>query len=210
MIESLLIGILVALVSVLISHRLTVTLDRKRSRSLEKTFYKEFNIIRDGFIHWFPTLVGEYYEPIRDNYSGLPPLDLKLLESLVVELADTDKIINPDQRKLLSRMERMIENLKKNDGNRVLYINRWLENGKEVNVSEKVEISSSISFITAKLLIDVAQGIYFLDKAMTEQKKFTINVDATILTYFEHSCAVCNMEFSSEKWNSIINRLGFA
>lgn len=56
MIESLLSGILGALVGVFFGHRLTVTLYRERFKSLQKSFHKELNIIRDDFIHWFPSL----------------------------------------------------------------------------------------------------------------------------------------------------------
>ena len=50
MVENLLIGLLGALVGVFLGHRLTISLYRNRTNSLEKAFYNEFEIIRVNFI----------------------------------------------------------------------------------------------------------------------------------------------------------------
>lgn len=113
--DSLLSGILGALIGVLLGHRLAVALYKQRAKYIEKAFYNEFEIIRDDFIHWFSRLAEEYRKPLRGDYSRPGSPDSKLVESLVVELAGTDKIISPDQRMLLSRLGRMIDNVKINE-----------------------------------------------------------------------------------------------
>jgi hypothetical protein len=79
-IDNLLSGVLGSLIGVFFGHRLTITLYRERAKSIERAFYNEFEIIRNDFINWFPRLAEEYDSPLRDNYSGPAPLDLKLIE----------------------------------------------------------------------------------------------------------------------------------
>lgn len=206
--DSLLSGILGALIGVLLGHRLAVALYKQRAKYIEKAFYNEFEIIRDDFIQWFPRLSEEYRESLRDNYSGPGPLDLKLIESLVVELAGTDKIISPDQRMLLSRLDQMIGNIKKNDRMRDSQIKKWIEHGATIDKRERIETGSAIGFITGQLLVDAAQGIYFLSKVVEERHKFTIGEHGSTLFFFEYACKVCEMEFKENEWSVIIERLG--
>jgi hypothetical protein len=200
-------GVLGALIGVFLGHRLAVSLFRERSKALENAFYNDFYILKDDLISWFPALLEEYRGPLKLSYSGPAPLDLKLIENLIVELAGTDRMISPDQRRLVSRMERSIEGIKKKDKTRDIYIKRWLENEEELNGSEKHDISSHISFITAQLLVDVSQGIYFLDKVLSERKKFAISDDSSILTFMKHACSATNSNFDREECSAIVSRL---
>ncbi|WP_006787577.1 hypothetical protein [Thiorhodospira sibirica] len=206
--DSLLSGILGALIGVLLGHRLAIALYKQRAKYIEKAFYNEFEIIRDDFIHWFPRLAEEYREPLKDEYSGPGTLDLKLVESLVVELAGTDKIISPDQRMLLSRLDRMIDNIKRKDQVRDAQIKKWIEHGEAIEKSERIKVRNEITFRTGELLVDTAQGIYFLSKLVEERDKFTIVRNGSILSFFEYSCRVCDMEFNENDWSFIIERLG--
>jgi hypothetical protein len=206
--DSLLSGTLGALIGVLLGHRLAIALYKQRAKYIEKAFYNEFEIIRDDFIHWFPRLAEEYREPLRGNYSGPGPLDLKLIESLVVELAGTDKIISPDQRMLLSRLDRMIDNIKRNDQTRDSQIKNWIEHGEATDKSGRIKIENAISFRTGQLLVDAAQGIYFLSRVVAERHKFTIGEHGSIFFFFEYACGVCEMEFKENEWSVIIKRLG--
>lgn len=201
-------GVLGALIGVLLGHRLAVSLFRERSKALEKAFYNEFSIIKDDFLSWFPALLEEYRSPLKQSYSGPAPLDLKLIDNLVIELAGTDKMISPDQRMLVSRLERTIERIKQKDEARDVYVKQWLENEEELNSSERQHISSHISFITAQLLVDVSQGIYFLDKVLSERNKFIIADDSSILTFMEHACSSANIKFHREECSAIVNRVG--
>ena len=210
MVENLLIGLLGALVGVFLGHRLTISLYRNRTNSLEKAFYNEFEIIRDDFKDWFPALIEEYDAPLRDQYTGPTPLDLRLVESLTVELAGTDKIISTDQRMLLSRLERMICNIRKNDSNRSIRLKKWIENSQNMEKLEQYHIKNELEFITAQLIIDVSQGIYFLEKLVNERKEFAIGDVNSINIFLERSFETCKLEFDNDKWNSIIKRLGFS
>ena len=209
MVENLLIGLLGALVGVFLGHRLTISLYRDRTNSLEKAFYNEFEIVRDDFKYWFPILIEEYDAPLRDQYYGPTPLDLRLVESLVVELAGTDKIISPDQRMLLSRLERMICKIRKDGKNRSIIIKKWIENSQNMNKQEKLHIKNKLEFITAQLIIDVSEGIYFLEKLVNERNKFAIGDVESINVYLERSFEYCNLSFDNDKWGNIIQRLGF-
>jgi hypothetical protein len=208
-VDNLLIGILGALVGVFFGHRLTISMYRDRSNALEKAFYNEFEIIRDDFKDWFPALVDEYDTPLRNQYFGITPLDLRLVESLVVELAGTEKIISPDLRMLLSRLERMIGNIRVNDSNRNIKIKKWFENSQNMEKIERHDIKKEIEYITAQLLIDASQGLYFLEKVVNERNKFSIGDSGSINLFLERSFEVCNLEFNSDKWNTVIKRLGF-
>ncbi|MCB2428290.1 hypothetical protein [Methylophaga pinxianii] len=126
----------------------------------------------------------------------------------MVELAGTDRMISPDQRMLVSRMERSIEGIKQKDKTRDIYIKRWLENEEELNGSERHDISSHISFITAQLLVEVSQGIYFLDKVLSERNKFMISDDASIPALMKHAYSASNLNFNREECIAIANRLG--
>jgi hypothetical protein len=201
-------GVLGALIGVFLGHRLAVSLFRERSKALENAFYNDFSILKDDLISWFPALLEEYRSPLKQRYSGPAPLDLKLIENLIVELAGTDRMISSDQRMLVSRMERSIESIKQKDKTRDIYIKRWLENEKELNGSERHDISSRISFITAQLLVDVSQGIYFLDKALSERNKFTISDDSSISAFMKHACSATSLDFNREECIAIVKRLG--
>jgi len=127
----------------------------------------------------------------------------------MVELAGTDRMISPDQRMLVSRMERSIEGIKTEKIRReIFYIKRWLENEEELNGSERHDISSHISFITAQLLVEVSQGIYFLDKVLSERNKFMISDDASIPALMKHAYSASNLNFNREECIAIANRLG--
>lgn len=201
-------GVLGTLIGVFLGHRLAVSLFRERSEALKNAFYNDFSILKDDLVGWFPALLGEYRNPLNQSYSGPAPLDLKLIENLIVELAGTDRMISPDQRMLVSRMERSIEGIKQKDKARDIYIKRWLENEEELNGSERHDISSNISFITAQLLVDVSQGIYFLDKMLSERNKFTISDDSSISDFMKHACSSTNLNFNREECVAIVNRLG--
>jgi hypothetical protein len=201
-------GVLGALIGVFLGHRLAVSLFRERSKALENAFYNDFSILNDDFISWFPALLEEYRDPFKQSYSGPAPLDLKLIEKLIVELAGTDRMISPDQRMLVSRMERSIEGIKKKDKTRDIYIKRWLENEEELNGSERNDISRHISFITAQLLVDVSEGIYFLDRVLSERNKFAISDDSSISTFMKRACCATHSNFDHEECSAIVRRLG--
>ncbi|WP_049630663.1 hypothetical protein [Cellvibrio sp. pealriver] len=207
MIDNLLIGILGALIGVFFGHRLTLTLYRERGKSLERAYYNEFEIMLNDFKSWFPTLVGEYDEPLREAYSGRPSLDLKLIQGLVLELVSTDKVINSDQRKLLANLERVIENIRRNDVERDIYIKQWLKDGEAFDKIERRRISQKLSFITANLLLDVSQSIYYLNKLIFERSKFSFGKDVSVISFFCHSCEVCKMDFVDDKWSNLTRRL---
>ena len=90
-----------AVVGALVSYLFTDKSNKQRAERLELALYNEFEHLSETLENWFPTLVVEYQEPLREQYSGLPFLELSLIGALVIELASTDRVVTPAQRKLI-------------------------------------------------------------------------------------------------------------
>jgi hypothetical protein len=103
----------------------------------------------------------------------------------------------------------MIDNIREVDKERDVQIKKWFEHGEDMDGSESARINNAISFFTGQLLLDIAQGIYFLNKVVDERHKFSIGQGASKQLFFEHACTICEMEFNEDKWKAIVERPGF-
>ncbi|AQM20632.1 hypothetical protein [Vibrio anguillarum] len=78
-----------------------------------------------------------------------------MIDALVIELASTEKVVTPEQRKLIVRLRPVIVSLAKNDENRNKYIESWMLNDHIMDNEEEREHFKRISYYTGLILADV-------------------------------------------------------
>ena len=96
--ESMLTGLLCAVIGGYMGHWFTVRLFNERVNAQSNAFYGEFELIRDTLTSHVKGLLEDFEEPLKDLYTGLPHLDMALINSLVLELAASKKIPNKELR----------------------------------------------------------------------------------------------------------------
>ncbi|NVN80579.1 MULTISPECIES: hypothetical protein [unclassified Vibrio] len=197
-----------AVVGALASYLFTDKNNKQRTQRLESAFYNEFEYLSGTLENWFPTLVGEYQEPLREQYSGLPFLDLSLIDALVIELASTDKLVTPTQRKLIVRLRPVIRSLVKNNEKRDEYVDSWMLNSHTMDNSEERNSSKKISYYTGLLLVDVTQAIFHLKKLSTEKERFTFSKSTTSEDLAKACCSSSGIPYDETVWKPMLFRLG--
>lgn len=197
-----------AVVGALVSYLFTDKNNKQRTERLELAFYNEFEHLSEALENWFPTLVVEYQEPLRNQYSGLPFLDLSLIDALVIELASTDRVVTPAQRKLIVRLRPIITSLVKNNEKRGNYENSWMLNSHTMDNSEERDCSNNISYYTGLILVDVTQVIFHLKKLSAEKERFTFSKGATREDFAKACCSSSGIPYDETVWKPMFLRLG--
>ncbi|MBF8999284.1 hypothetical protein [Vibrio nitrifigilis] len=197
-----------AVVGALVSYLFTDKNNKQRTKRLESAFYNEFEYLSETLENWFPTLVVEYQEPLREQYSGLPFLDLSLIDALVIELASTDKVVTPAQRKLIVRLRPVITSLVKNNEKRGKYEDSWMLNSHTMDNSEERDCSKNISFYTGLLLVDVTQVIFHLKKLSAEKERFIFSKESTRADLAKACCFSSGIPYDETVWKPMLLRLG--
>ncbi|ELX7500375.1 hypothetical protein SKP08_000420 [Vibrio fluvialis] len=197
-----------AVVGALVSYLFTDKNNKQRTKRLESAFYNEFEYLSDSLENWFPTLIVEYIEPLRDQYSGLPFLDLSLIDALIIELASTDKVITPAQRKLIVRLRPVITSLVENNEKRGKYVNSWMLNNHTMDNFEERNCSKKINYYTGLLLVDVTQVIFHLKKLSAEKEHFTFSKGATREDLAKSCCSSRGIPYDETLWKPMFFRLG--
>ncbi|QEW07396.1 hypothetical protein [Nitrincola iocasae] len=162
--NDLLIGALIALISVYSGHRLSISMVVRRGSALESGLYAEFSILNNYLKGWLLKLYDEYNNPLRDKYSRLMPFDLDYFNNIVVELIAVNKSLTKDQRSFIVNVRNRMDTIKQKDVDRASVIERNIDELKFfVNKND-----------TAYLIADVAETIYYLDKFCEEKRNFSI------------------------------------
>ncbi|EJV2652784.1 hypothetical protein QTU65_004148 [Vibrio vulnificus] len=197
-----------AVVGALFSYLFTDRNNKQRANRVEAAFYNEFEYISDSLENWFNTLIIEYQEPLKEQYSGLPFLDLSLIDALVIELASTEKVVTPEQRKLIVRLRPVIVSLAKNDENRNKYIESWMLNDHIMDNEEEREHFKRISYYTGLILADVVQAVFHLKKLSVEKERFTFSKHATWEDFAKACCSSSGISYDETAWKPMFCKLG--
>ncbi|PNH91944.1 hypothetical protein [Vibrio diazotrophicus] len=197
-----------AVVGALVSHIFTDKNSKQRTQRLESAFYNEFEYISKTLELLFPTLIVEYQEPLREQYSGLPFLDLSLIDALVIELASTDKLVTPAQRELIVRLSPVVTRLVKNNEKRGKYEDSWMLNSHTMDNLEERDCSKNISYYTGLLLVDVTWVIFHLKKLSAEKERFAFSKGATREDLAKACCSSIGIRYDETVWKPMLLMLG--
>lgn len=186
-------GALVALLCVFVGHFLTLRMNKKRAKALEKGLYNELSLIGEYFQAWLRDLVNEFREPTRDIFSGYSEIDISCVDALVTELVAANRIPTKDQRRLILSLKNKLNSMKIKDRQRD-EASKWYEQKAAFNVSRPC---------TARLILDVIEVVYFLSQFIEEKKNFNLVRDESLKVQAEFSFERAGIEFDSKVWGQI-------
>lgn len=207
-VENWLIGIVCAVIGVVAGHVLTSRLYNQRVESLEQAMNDEFEFLRVEMERWFPKLLLEHQKPIQDVYSVIPAIDLSLVENIVIELASSKRRVTREQRKLIIRLKFLLAHAVEIDSQRGVLVKKLFESENLIDLGGKREIGNRISFLTAQLLIDAAETIFYLIKLSEEQRNFEINEHHSYKDYIDVACKLSNVEVQPDVWRMVYVQTG--
>jgi hypothetical protein len=205
--ENLLIAVVAAIIGVFVGHRMTISMSHERTKSLKKAFYTEFEIILDDFKNHIVQAIDEYKNPLRNEYESPQKIDMCLIESIMVELASTEKIVSPPQRRFIAWLKTTFQTLTTQEAVRDIYIMDWLKNSELMDKHKKMEIGKNIQLAMPQMLFAMMQVIYGTEKLTTEKENFTLNNDDEYISYAKTVCHSCNIDFEEEFWKDIIKQV---
>ncbi|WGY44996.1 hypothetical protein [Vibrio sp. ABG19] len=182
--------------------------NKKRTEKMEHAFYYEFQHTSETLINWFQTLVEEYNNPLRNEYSGLPNIDLSLVDALVVELAATDRMVTTPNRQLILRMKPSLTSLHSAEIKRDEFISSWLTSGHLMDNEKKRECRRKIKYFTGRLLIDVTQLIFYLQKLDAERERFVFMQDVSRVDMVRACCITTGMNYDHHMWIPLLKQYG--
>lgn len=204
---NLLIALASAIVGGIVGHRMTISLQRARTKSLENAFYTEFDIIYQDFKDYLNTSIDEYKNPLRDEYTEPALYDIDLIESITIELAATEKIVTANQRRFISWLKLAIKTLKDNEAQRRIHIENWLQNGHSMDTIERQKITRKIKHLTAERLFAILQLLFGIEKFIKQKSRFTGIKNENHIDYAKSVCHQCNIDFEELFWKEIINKI---
>ncbi|MEZ9674474.1 hypothetical protein AB4282_24300 [Vibrio lentus] len=207
-VENWLIGIVCAVIGGVAGHILAFRLYNQRVESLEHAMSDEFEFLRVEMERWFPKLLLEHQRPIQDVYSVIPAIDLSLVENIVIELASSKRRVTREQRKFIIRLKFLLAHAVEIDSQRGVLVKKLFETENLIDVGEKREIGNRISFLTAQLLIDAAETIFYLIKLSEEQRNFEISEHHSYKDYIEVACKQSNVEVQPAVWRMVYVQAG--
>lgn len=159
----------------------------KRERQIQNikgSLYSELKLIEEEFLSWYTTaLLNEYEAPERTDFSYPVDIDWDYFNSLQLNLGEN---VLPEHRRLFKRIKTYEESIKINSKNR----------------NEKATQSDgSVVFVdyqlTAQIIVQVNQIIYFVTKALSEKESFIMSSnynmeDVMLSVRASHKCEVTN------------------
>lgn len=182
---------------VYLGHWLTIRLQNKKRDALEQGMYGEVQIIASDLTDWLHSLIDEMNHPIRDSYSGMLKFDTGLLMALVVELVAVDKIITVEQRKFIMRMQKKLDGICADD------VSRTKETERRMRENPPDAPFNIPTNITARLLFNVVETIFFLKKFLADKRSFTTQQTADFPEMAEIACNEANLDFKPTFWEHV-------
>lgn len=201
--ESWLIGIVCALVGGATGHFFARKVYNQKVGSLQNAMIDEFQFLQVEMERWLPKLLNEYEQPIQDIYSAIPALDLSLVDSIVIELVSTEHRVTKEQRKFIIRLKLLLAHAEEIDSQRGILIKRLFEAENVMDFEEKRNIGNRISFLTALLLVDVIETIFYVLKLSEEKNNFEINGIHTHRDYADVACKQAKIIMRPDIWQRI-------
>lgn len=190
-------GAAVAVICVFIGHVLTLSMNRSRANSLEKKkkgLFNEFLLISDYFEAWLRDLTQEFEKPTREYYSRFSEIDMSCSDALVTELVAVNRVPTKEQRKLMLNIKLKLSGIKVKDGQRD-EASKWYEQKMAFNVSRAC---------TARLIIDVVEVIFFVNRFIEEKKKFNLKRDETPAMQAQYAFEKAGLNFDPKIWKQVI------
>ncbi|WP_171314300.1 hypothetical protein [Vibrio splendidus] len=172
-------------------HKFTVKLSRDKAIKQKQALYEEINIIHSNFLTWLKELISEFDTPLRESYSGPPSIYTQLIESLIVELSETDEIVSSEQRKLFIGLKSKNKALIDKDKKRDKFVNRWLLESETLDQADKYKTKQGIEFWTAHLLLEVIDIVFHTSQFVEENDNFMFrdySIEQKIMIVCQYSC----------------------
>jgi hypothetical protein len=171
-----------AIGAVLLGYWLGNRSSDKHVKSLKVSLYSELQIIEEEFVSWYKnSLLDEYRHPERGGYTYPIDIDWLYLNTLQQSLGGD---MLPQYRRLFKRLKSYEESMTSNTERRNKKATH--EDGSVCYVDYK---------LTAQVIVQVNQMLYFITKALSEKESFTMSTtynmnDAMESINRSHTCGV--------------------
>ncbi|MCG6270711.1 hypothetical protein K6U70_00570 [Vibrio vulnificus] len=190
--ESLVTGLLGAIVGAIVGHNMTVRLINKKTSLQEQAFYFELEILLDKYKEDLVSKFDDFNHPVKNRYViGAPVVDMSLINALSIELAGTDKVLNKEVRTLMIHTTKFAENL--------------VNAAKEREKFNEVDAQNTEEFLklTKQMLIDEVQLVFYLYKLVNDRNNFRFG-GYTFLEMASVACDVADIAFDNQIWKAIM------
>lgn len=185
-------GLVGAVVGVIFGHILTIRIYKQRADSLELGFYAELELIFSYFQSWLADIYDEYERPHRNSYKGFPKIDMTCIDSLTTELIAVNRIFTKDQRELILNLKSKFRNMEVKDLQR--------DENLKLNENGQYYINPAL---TARLIIDGIEVIWYLNKFIKSKKNFRIDESDSWENKAKYAFTISEVEFNSTTWENI-------
>lgn len=191
------VGGVAGLSGVWLGHWLTLWHQHQKGQALEQAMYSEVEIMTSDLTDWLGSLIDEMKRPVRTSYSGIGKFDADLLMALIVELVSVKKTVTVEQRKFIIRMMNKLDGIYADDVHRTQETNqREKENPPDAPFNVPTRL-------TAHLLVDVAESIFFLTKFLADKRSFTTQQTAEFAEMAEIACRQAKLDFEPAFWERV-------
>lgn len=154
----------------------------KHVNRLKVSLYSELQIIEEEFVSWYKnSLLDEYHHPNRSDYTYPIDIDWLYLNTLQQSLG-ADML--PQHRRLFKRLKSYEESMTSNTERR---------NKKATH--EDGSVSYVDYKLTAQVIVQVNQILYFITKALSEKESFIMSTTYNMNDVMEsvncsHTCGI--------------------
>ncbi|HCG7664369.1 TPA: hypothetical protein NJ444_002734 [Vibrio parahaemolyticus] len=169
----------------------------KQVKKQRNNFYTELEILEEDLTSWLRNgLVDEYKKPQRCDYTYPLDVDWDFLNSIQLELGAE---MLPEHRKLIKRIKSYHESIISNTERR---------NKKATGPNGEVQYVDYK--LTAQVIVQVNQMLYFLAKCLSERDNFTVSTGYNMFDAMESVNRAHAIWESNSEINEVLNNAGYA
>jgi|GEM_PF-2882765 len=182
-----------AIFGVKFGHRLALSHEERRGDALETAMYSELAVISDDLAYWLKMLLDENEKPARPYVSKFPEFDYHFINAVIVELAAVNRLITPEQRKLVVRLSTKL--------NSIIRVAEARSESSKLDDSKKLLIVPSN--LTRELIFNVVETIFYIQKFIQEKRSFVISEKAGFSEISEIVCETLKIEYAPKFWSQL-------
>lgn len=175
-----------------VTNRLTNKLLKRRAESLTNAFYNELEINKKHFIDWLKDLLNEYRSPKRKDITLFSNIDMTIIDSIIIELIVSGKVLTQDQRSLMLNLKNKFKHIKKIS----------IERGEKSDPN-KDEFLYADKYHTGDLILEAAETLFYLNEIIRYRDNFNIQKCSKWHSAPLHFFTMLDVDITEREWDTI-------
>ncbi|RBP81126.1 hypothetical protein EBI01_12985 [Marinomonas rhizomae] len=182
----------------LLGYFFTNRIENKRQKNLYKSLYEEIERLNRPLKYYFPILLEQFTNPKQKEIKGTRPINLRLLEEIVIALMPTRFSLNNDQMDFIHNLRIVTLFFEKNQGDR---------DDEACNKVTQDNLYLLNPLKTHELIISCIDLIVLLDRFSTKKRKFSLLDHISFNHKYKKTCELSGIEYNEETYQNIFSQL---